>query len=85
MATLTVTHTRTHVHIEFANPFLVCDRCGVSVPAFHDRERCGCDDPAWNIPCGHIGVHSVCPSWGPVDGCLCLEILGHVPHGTTTA
>lgn len=81
---LTVTHTRTHVFVEFANPFLACDTCGQRVPKWHDPDRCGCGEEGWeNRPCGHqAGVTSVCPSWGPVDGCLCAEILGEVPHPT---
>jgi hypothetical protein len=68
---VTVTHTRTHVFIPFANPHLVCEVCGNSVRRYHDAERCGCHNEMSNVPCGHIGVRSVCPSWGPVDGCTC--------------
>jgi hypothetical protein len=78
-----VTHTRTHVYITFANPYLTCDQCGQPVTGWHDPERCGCDESGWrNRPCDHrAGVTSVCPSWGPVDGCQCQEHLGHLPHG----
>lgn len=79
--TLTVTYTRTHVQTSFANPYLICDVCEQPVTGFHDRERCGCNDERCNVPCGHLGVHSVCPSWSPVDGCCCLEFLGYVSHG----
>ena len=78
-----MSHTRTHVSVTFANPFLICDVCGEPVPSWHDREQCGegCEMPSINQPCGHAaGVTGVCPSWGPVDGCQCLEHLGHVPH-----
>lgn len=57
----------------FANPFLACDECGHRVT--HSLEL-------WNQPCGHrAGTTSVCPSWGPVDGCSCAEQLGSVEHG----
>lgn len=78
-----MTHTRTHVYVGFANPFLTCDDCGQPVHSWHDNQECGlgCGLPAINRPCNHAaGVTSVCPSWGPVDGCQCLEHLGHVPH-----
>lgn len=75
---MAVTHTRTHVEITCANPYLVCIVCGGPAQRFHDKERCGCDDSAWNLPCGHLGSISTCPSWGPVDGCTCLSSL--VPH-----
>ena len=67
-----MTHVRVHTFISFANPFLVCDDCGKSVPRFHDPERCGCESkPFCNDPCEHLGATSTCPSWGPVDGCSC--------------
>lgn len=66
------THTRTHVSISFANPFLACDLCGQTATAWHDPAKCGCEGHAYNLPCEHrAGVTSVCPSWGPVDGCRC--------------
>lgn len=78
----TVTYTRTHVFIEFANPFLACDNCHRLVRAWHNDDQCGCDGTSWNEPCGceRTGVTSVCPSWGPVDGCQCLRIFGNVLH-----
>ena len=84
---MTATHTRTHVYVKFANPFLVCDTCRDPVWGFHDPTKCG-ETPEgwffgrdWNMPCEHrAGVTSVCPSWGPVDGCRCLAHLGYVPH-----
>lgn len=70
-----MTHTRTHVVINFANPHLVCDKCKRPVTAYHDPERCGpgCDLDFRNEPCGCApgGVTSTCPSWSPVDGCTC--------------
>jgi hypothetical protein len=67
------THTRVHVEIEFANPYLICERCRKAATAWHDDEQCGCTDGCWNEPCGcaNGGVASPCPSWGPVDGCTC--------------
>jgi hypothetical protein len=55
--------------------------CRKRVEAFHD-DRCGCGETGpMNMPCGHIGDYDdLCPSWSPVDGCLCAEYLGHVPH-----
>ena len=81
MATLTVTRTRVHTFITFAN--LTCDRCGAWMTRWHNNDRCGCDDTWWNDPCGHerAGATSACPSWGPVDGCCFAEILCNVSHG----
>lgn len=77
-----VTHTRTHVYVTFANPYLTCDECGVGVPRWHNPQQCGCDQDGWeNMPCGHqAGATSVCASWGPVDGCQCQRLFKHVPH-----
>lgn len=77
---MTVVHTRTHVYVEPANPYLTCDWCGCVVSSWHDAARCGegCTLPSLNRPCGHAaGVTSVCPSWGPVDGCGCGLVFGH--------
>ena len=66
------THTRVHVQIGFANKYLICEKCRVNVRYWHDPDRCGCDADSFNYPCEHTaGVVSVCPSWGPVDGCSC--------------
>ncbi len=80
---LTITRTRTHTFIEFANPFLVCEGCGQPVTRMHRHERCGCNDPEVdrNPCCGSYGERSTCPSWGPVDGCTCVASLGYIPHG----
>lgn len=77
-----MTHTRTHTFITFADPYLKCDRCGAWVERWHNNDACGCDDTWWNEPCGceRAGTTSACPSWGPVDGCRCAEILGRVEH-----
>lgn len=73
-----VVHTRTHVKVGFANPFLLCDRCKEKVPYWHNPDRCGCDDSFFNYPCEHVaGVTSECPSWGPVDGCMCTNKETH--------
>lgn len=87
MSTLTRTHTRTHLVITPANPFLACGTCGKRVEAFHD-DRCGCHlgGRPVNMPCFHEGEYrDLCPSWGPVDGCQCLAHLGYVPHPAVLA
>lgn len=74
-------YTRTHVFISFANPYLVCGQCQGPVPRWHNNDKCGCRERCWNDPCGHVAeAVSVCPSWGPVDGCTCREVLGSVGH-----
>lgn len=79
-------HTRTHVFVSFANPFLVCDLCRQPVPRWHNNDKCGCAEECWNEPCSHnAGVTSVCPSWSPVDGCLCREVLGPAGHAPEKA
>jgi hypothetical protein len=71
-----------HAVIEFANPYLKCDACRQWVTAWHDNLQCGCHTPCDNKPCGHAaGVTSACPSWSPVDGCLCATFIGRVLHG----
>lgn len=78
---MTRTHTRTHVSISLANPYLTCLTCRKPVTAWHDPDKCGCGRGDWNEPCGHAaGITSVCPSWSPVDGCQCAEVLGAVQH-----
>lgn len=83
---MAVTHTRTHVHITFADPYLICGNCRRWVTGYHDAEQCGCDSGTWNVPCecAAYDVTSVCPSWGPVDGCTCAERFGKVEHGKPT-
>ena len=77
----THTVTRTHVFVEFANPYLRCDQCGGWVTGFHDPYKCGCDTYTTNVPCCcRSGSTSACPSWSPVDGCWCLDALGAVDH-----
>lgn len=77
-----MTHTRTHVYVSFANPYLICDLCRQPVPRWHNHDKCGCDAGFWVDPCAHKAeAVSVCPSWSPVDGCRCQEALGSVDHG----
>jgi hypothetical protein len=76
-----MTFTRTHVYVEFANPFLVCDLCRQPAPRWHNNDKCGCDASCWLDPCQHNAeAVSVCPSWSPVHGCCCKEFLGKVDH-----
>jgi hypothetical protein len=75
---MTTAHTRTHSLIGFANPYLKCDKCKKRVVYWHDPDRCGCTSEAFNSPCEHeLGVISICPSWGPVDGCSCEDKENH--------
>lgn len=84
---MATTHTRTHVTVDFADPYLICEDCRRSVTGWHHDELCGCDETFWNEPCGcrRAGVTSTCPSWGPVDGCRCQAHLGHVSHDAPPA
>ena len=78
---MTATHTRTHVATTFADPYLTCDQCGKRAAGFHDPDQCGCEGDYYLVSCEHAaGVTSVCPSWSPVDGCICQRALGYVPH-----
>lgn len=75
---MTVSRTRTHTKIMFANPHLRCDGCGGPVPSWHDNLKCRCTENYWNNPCRHTaGITSACPSWNPVDGCTCPD--SHTP------
>lgn len=75
----THTYTRTHEAIGFADPFKVCNQCGGWVTGILRTRR----GPDLTTPCEHAQSYAdVCPSWSPVDGCLCRERLGHVPHET---
>lgn len=78
MKTLVV-NTRVHTLVGLANPFLVCDECREKVIYWHNPERCNCDAGAfWNHPCMHeTGVTSICPTWSPVDGCICTDKEKH--------
>ena len=81
MSVLTRTHTRTHLTITPANPFLACCTCKKRVTAFHDP-GCGCgEDRPMNFPCCDYGEYvDLCPSWGPVDGCQCVRHFGKILH-----
>lgn len=58
--------------IQFANPFLVCVRCGAQVIGVSGLR---------NLPCGHRGDYqNRCLSWSPVDGCSCVESFGWAVH-----
>lgn len=62
----------------YANPFNICAQCRRRV-SWGDTDTEG---RFRNEPCGHAAdFKSVCPSWGPVDGCQCVEILGSRDHG----
>lgn len=77
-----MTATHTHTITEFANPFLRCDECGQSVEGMvaFEGQAAECRHGGELVPCGHVGVTSDCPPWGPVDGCRCQEHFGHVSH-----
>lgn len=62
-STHTMTFTYTVVH--YANPFLVCEVCGVDAPSHELHLR--------SHPCRHLPMRSTCHSWGPVDGCRCRK------------
>lgn len=69
-----MTFTRTHIRVTFANPFLICGKCGARADGFHDPERCGCTSDFHLEPCGHAAeALDTCPSWGPVEGCRCAD------------
>jgi hypothetical protein len=71
-----MTTTQTYNRITPANPYLRCDVCNERVKYWLSKPG-----PPQNFPCGHeAGYHAICPSWGPVDGCSCLEFLGYLPH-----
>lgn len=82
-----MTTTHTHLVTETANPFLCCDVCHEPSEGFvaFEGQVPGCDHQGENVPCGHIGATSVCPSWGPVGGCECKEHLGYLPHAPEVA
>lgn len=80
-----MTRVRTHTHIKFANPHLVCVTCEQPLTGWHNPDTCGCGSPAYNLPCRHpVGSRDTCPSWSPVDGCTCAQRFGSVPHATPT-
>ncbi len=67
-----MSHTKPHVQVGFANPYMQCESCSHRVVYWHDSERCGCDEDYFNYPCGHnADAVSLCSTWNPVDGCSC--------------
>lgn len=69
---MTITRTRTHTEVTFANPHLLCHECQQPVRAWHDNTACRCTEGFWLNPCHHkAAATSACPSWSPVDGCTC--------------
>ncbi|WP_167503141.1 hypothetical protein [Streptomyces malaysiensis] len=67
--------SRIHGTVRFANLYLVCSLCGT-------RTR-GVRDSGVLDPCNHdASVRSLCPSWGPIDGCQCAQVLGRVDPET---
>jgi hypothetical protein len=61
-----------HVFAPFSNPFLKCLQCDGWVAGWHNPEVCGCGTLAVNVPCCcQADIGSACPSWSPVDGCIC--------------
>lgn len=78
--TITVTHTRTHNTIDFADPYKQCLKCGGWVDGVLDAPG-----PTIVVPCEHQSDYrDVCPSWSPVDGCHCIESLGFRDHPVRT-
>jgi hypothetical protein len=81
---MSYTTTHTHTITEFANPYLRCDVCGQPVEGMIalEGQATTCNHRGELIPCRHLGVTSICPSWSPVVGvgCRCQEHLGYVPH-----
>lgn len=77
-----MTSTHTHVVQPFANPYLRCDTCGEKVEGaiVLCDQGVGCEHLDRLSPCGHLGLTSICPSWGPVDGCKCKAVFGEVSH-----
>lgn len=66
---LTVTHTRTHNAIRFADPYKQCQQCNGWVDGVLQVSG-----PSIVIPCEHqAGYRDMCSSWGPVDGCRCPD------------
>lgn len=79
-----MTHTRTHTRITFANPYLLCAQCQHRTSAWHNPAACDCSSPTCNLPCRHTAdLRGTCPSWSPVDGCLCPA--GPTSHSTQHA
>lgn len=70
----------------YANPYIACTTCGVRVfwwTAEAGNDPCGHRGEVKTVTTVSVGQRvswdeqtdpwkSVCPSWGPVDGCTCL-------------
>lgn len=73
------TFTFTYTVEKYANPFLTCEECGRRAEGYVVAPGHEKDFDNW--PCEHRApITSTCPSWGPVDGCTCQQVFGHVPH-----
>lgn len=76
---MTTTHTFTVVR--YADPYLICTGCGERAEGYVHAP--GHEEHFENWPCRHRAViHSLCPSWSPVDGCRCIHVFNHVGHRT---
>jgi hypothetical protein len=74
--TRTRTHTSTYNAVTFADPYKTCDKCGAWITGVLDAPG-----PLILLPCEHRSSYTDhCPSWGPVDGCSCVDHLGQRPH-----
>jgi hypothetical protein len=74
---LTVVHTSTYSVTRFADPYKVCCECGRWITDALVRPGL-----LTLTPCLHRSDYrDVCPSWGPVDGCCCVEFLADRDHG----
>jgi hypothetical protein len=74
---MTRTHTFTYAVEYYANPHLVCQICDQRVVGRVVAPGNKLDFA--NEPCQHLGVTSMCPSWGPVDGCECDPVDHETP------
>lgn len=80
------THTHTNTTVIYANPYLRCDECGGVALGYTVTPHPGMDGDHANWPCGHhAAITSDCPSWSPVNGCQCIEHLGHREHELAVA
>jgi hypothetical protein len=75
---LTHTFTRTYNVVTFADPYKLCLDCGQWITGYLDVP----EGVRPLVPCGHRSDYrDVCSSWGPVDGCRCVEFPWGVDHG----
>ena len=74
-----MTATHTHTVVRYADPFLICEECGLRAEGYVHSP--GHEEDFENWPCRHRApIKSLCPSWSPVDGCRCAEVFGRVDH-----